>query len=77
MRPQETGRACVRSLTRGMGSTKRKLEKLRGAARQQVGRLAIIAACVALLLCGAAGGCCCGCRQKNRKEMRPQDKTKK
>jgi hypothetical protein len=44
-----------------MGRTETtKLEKLRVGARQQVGRLAIIAACVALLLCG----CCCACRQK-------------
>ncbi|KAG2627763.1 hypothetical protein PVAP13_3KG262750 [Panicum virgatum] len=32
--------------------TKRKLEKARGAARQQVGKLYIIAACLALLVCG-------------------------
>ncbi|CAL5094776.1 unnamed protein product [Urochloa decumbens] len=31
---------------------KKKLEKMRSAARQQVGKLYIIAACLALLVCG-------------------------
>ena len=31
---------------------KKKLDKVRRAARQQVGKLAIIAACVVLLVCG-------------------------
>ncbi|KAL6874103.1 hypothetical protein ACP4OV_014185 [Aristida adscensionis] len=32
--------------------------KVRSAARQQVGKLYIIAACVALLVCGGGGGGC-------------------
>jgi len=44
---------CHAGMGEGSGrKTKRKLEKARGAARQQVGKLYIIAACLALLVCG-------------------------
>ncbi|CAL4900583.1 unnamed protein product [Urochloa decumbens] len=40
----------------GRGNKKKKLEKVRSAARQQVSKLYIIAACLALLVCGVGGG---------------------
>lgn len=44
----------------GKGERK-KLEKVRSAARQQVGKLYIIAACLALLVCGT-----CSCSHPKR-----------
>ncbi|KAL6619288.1 hypothetical protein ACP70R_034427 [Stipagrostis hirtigluma subsp. patula] len=40
----------------GLKKKKTKLEEARSAARQQVGKLYIIAACVALLVCGGSSG---------------------
>ncbi|CAD6272222.1 unnamed protein product [Miscanthus lutarioriparius] len=49
---------------------KKKLEKVRSAARQEVGKLYIIAACLALLVCGT-----CSCSHPKRKKSKKQDKT--
>ncbi|OQU77952.1 hypothetical protein SORBI_3009G128101 [Sorghum bicolor] len=46
------------------GKKKKKLEKVRNAARQQVGKLVIIAACLALLVCGT---CTCSHPKRTRK----------